>query len=247
MVRLQCYYNKVNLTNGFEFRKMSQQSTAGDTLYFVDFDNTISQRDVWDSIVRVSAPDAWKEVIAAYVEGRISSRECNLRLAGCVRIPEPEARELVYSIGIDPTFHDFVRFARERNAPITILSDGYDYYIDLLLKREGLDSLTVFCNRMIWSGAGIEVEFPLIQPECERDMAHCKCQHLQNITGKRRVYIGDGVSDTCAARKCEAIYAKRNLLDYCREEGLEHKPFESFLDVIEFEKEALVAEGVAVG
>ena len=113
---------------------MPQKSTDVETAYFVDFDHTISKRDVWDSIVRVSAPDEWQEVISAYVGGKISSRECNLRLAKSVRIPEEEARELVYSIGIDPTFHDFVRWTQEQNTPIVILSDGYDYYIDLLFK-----------------------------------------------------------------------------------------------------------------
>ena len=206
------------------------------TVYFVDFDHTISKKDVWDAIVKMFSYTAWKELILQYLRGEISSRVCNRRLAEIVQPREPEARELVYQIGIDPTFHDFVRWVEEKQSELIIVSDGFDYYIDLLLEKEGLDHLPYYSNRLIWTETGIKVEFPLYRPECERDMAHCKCQHVLRYAGERRVYIGDGISDTCAALKCERIYAKHNLLKYCREHGISCTSFESFQDVIQGEE-----------
>ena len=129
-----------------------------------------------------------------------------------------------------------------------ILSDGYDFYIDQLLKQEGLDSIPVYCNRMVWIDGGIEVEFPLFKEDCERDMAHCKCQHVLAADGYRRVYIGDGVSDSCAAGKCDFVYAKCNLLDFCRESQIAHEPFTNFRDVIDFEEKQMnsIQENTAV-
>jgi len=206
------------------------------TIYFVDFDHTISRRDVWDTLVKTFSYEKWKGIIKEYLRGEISSRICNLRLAEIVPPREAEARELIYQIGIDPTFHEFVRWTQERQAELIIVSDGFDYYIDLLLQKEGLDFLTCYSNRLVWTSTGIEVEFPLYRDDCERDMAHCKCQHVLRYAGEQRIYIGDGISDTCAARKCERIYAKHNLLSYCREHGIACEEFGDFLDVLRAEE-----------
>ena len=227
-----------------EFGKLNRDNPAGglppsprNTVYFVDFDHTISRRDVWDAIVKTCAPDVWLRVIQRYIRGEISSRECNLELAQSLRVPERQARELAESIGIDPTFHAFADWVRAQESRMLILSDGYDYYIDLLLRNEGLESIPRYCNRMVWTGDKIQVEFPLYRKECERDMAHCKCQHVLPVQGLRRVYIGDGVSDTCAASKCDFVYAKRDLLEFCLKNRMAHCPFEDFQRIIERETE----------
>lgn len=215
---------------------MTERSTTWKTHYFIDFDNTISQKDIWDTLMKTCDPARWQSVVGDYVQGKISSRICNLALAKSITLSESEARSVAEKIGIDPTFHEFVQWARKTDSPIAILSDGYDFYIDQLLKKEGLDWIPVYCNRMVWIDGGIEVEFPLFKDDCERDMAHCKCQHVLAADGYRRVYIGDGVSDSCAAEKCDFVYAKCNLLDHCRQGQIAHKPFENFRDVIEHEE-----------
>ncbi len=206
------------------------------TTYFVDFDHTISKKDVWDSIVRMFAPEDWKTILSQYLEGKLSSRLTNQKLAKLIHPKEKEARALVLSIGIDPTFHDFNEWVRESNSKMIVVSDGYDYYIDLLFEEEDLEHLTYFSNRMRWTDEGIDVEFPYYTEDCEIDMANCKCQHLFKCETNRRVYIGDGVSDVCAAKKCDEIYAKRNLLEYCQEHGIECTPFNNFQDIIQEEK-----------
>ena len=208
-----------------------------DSIYFVDFDFTISRDDVWDAIVKESALKEWEEEVRRFLDGEISSRTFNQRLAAAVRTRESVAREVVLAIGIDPTFHDFVRWIEKNGSPMLIVSDGYDYYIRLLLEQEGLGHLTYYCNQLVWTETGIQVQFPLLNEACEQDMAHCKCQHILPHAGRRRVYIGDGVSDYCAARRCEVIYAKRNLLDYCRAESVECIPFTNFHDVMAEEEQ----------
>jgi len=120
-----------------------------------------------------------------------------------------------------------------------ILSDGYNYYIDLLLQAENLGHLTYFSNQLQWTDTGVTVSFPHSREDCTQGMAHCKCQHLDHLTGFRRVYIGDGISDTCAAAKCEQVYAKYDLMKYCQENGIACIPFSNFQDIIENETEIL--------
>lgn len=209
------------------------------TAYFVDFDFTISNGDVWDAIVKRFAPDDWDRVVNEYIRGDISSRTYNIKVSKLIQPKEKEIRNMVLSMGIDPTFADFIHWLESHQYPITIVSDGYDYYIELLLKQAGLNHLPRFCNKMVWTEHGIEVEFPLYKSDCEIDMAHCKCQHFVKYPGMRHVYIGDGVSDICAASKSHYIYAKRELLAYCRKENITHSPFENYHQIIENEESLL--------
>jgi 2,3-diketo-5-methylthio-1-phosphopentane phosphatase len=211
------------------------------TAYFVDFDFTISNGDVWDSIVKHCAPNAWEDIVQQYVRGEITSLQYNERISRHIGPCEPEIREMVLSMGLDPTFKDFVTWLETHQFPITIVSDGYDYYIEMLLKQENLEHLPYFCNRMIWTESGIEVKFPLHKENCDIGMAHCKCQHFEKFPTMRHVYIGDGVSDICAASKCDYIYAKRDLLRHCIREDLPHTPFENFHHIIDTEMNTLTA------
>lgn len=213
-----------------------------DTAYFIDFDFTISRGDVWDAIVKHCAPDLWQEVVTQYIKGDITSRMYNSRIAEIIKPNKDEIKDLVLAIGIDPSFPDFVEWAYKRESAITVVSDGYDYYIDLLLRDAKLDFLPVFCNRMFWKEDGIDVEFPFYKKNCQIDMAHCKCQHFEKFPLARHVYIGDGVSDICAATKCATIYAKRNLLEHCQKNNIPHTPFENYHQIIQSEEALLVSK-----
>lgn len=205
------------------------------TIYFVDFDHTIARRDVWDTVVRHFAEDAWQEWVGRYVRGEVSSRECNQALAQRIPPRPTEAAALIREVGLDPTFADFYAWLEARGLPMQIVSDGYDYYIDLLLREAGLPPIPRYSNALQWTEEGIQVRFPYSHADCERDMAHCKCQRVYEAQGMRRVYIGDGISDYCAARRCERIYAKRNLLQYCQDQGIPHVPFDNFHEIIQCE------------
>jgi 2-hydroxy-3-keto-5-methylthiopentenyl-1-phosphate phosphatase len=45
------------------------------------------------------------------------------------------------------------------------------------------------------------------------------------------IFIGDGLSDRFALERADLIFAKRQLLAFCREKGVSCHPFETFRDV----------------
>ena len=49
--------------------------------------------------------------------------------------------------------------------------------------------------------------------------------------GYRTVLVGDGMSDRCGARAADRVLARGALLDWCRGEGIDARPFQSFDDV----------------
>ena len=49
---------------------------------------------------------------------------------------------------------------------------------------------------------------------------------------EEKVYVGDGRSDIRAVEAVNRVYAKGNLLEYCRENGIDAVPFRDFTDVL---------------
>ncbi|MFH1738497.1 MAG: MtnX-like HAD-IB family phosphatase [bacterium] len=203
------------------------------TVYFVDFDNTVSLIDVWDNIVARFAEGNWEEVIRDYEARRISSQEFNERLLRALHA-EPEAvRSFILGVDLDPAFGRFVKLARDHERELILVSDGYDFYIEPLMEKAGMKEIPYFCNHLEWVNGSARWSFPYLLPDCEQKMANCKCQHLRlNEPELRRVYIGDGVSDICAAEKADIVYAKSDLRRYFQTKKLPFTPFETFEDII---------------
>ncbi len=69
----------------------------------------------------------------------------------------------------------------------------------------------------------------------------CKCniiKNRKNVT-KAVYYVGDGVSDFCASKKADKIFAKGRLLEYCKKNKIAENGligFSSFKEIPEFLK-----------
>ena len=50
------------------------------------------------------------------------------------------------------------------------------------------------------------------------------------------MFAGDGVSDTCPARKADFVFAKDGLLSYCQQQGLPHLELTDFHVVVDYLK-----------
>ena len=204
---------------------------------FVDFDGTITKEDIGDAIFsRFGRTDIVQHVISDLLNDRISARDCWLKLCESVDyVDKKELDDLILKIEVDDTFHSFVDYCNEHKNNLFILSDGFDYYINLILKREGLNHLTVFSNRLrINEKNRLIPSFPFYDSGCTSS-ANCKRNHIINNSGddEYTVFIGDGNSDKYTIQFCDFIFAKDDLLKFCEKERITYFPFNNFNDVIE--------------
>jgi 2-hydroxy-3-keto-5-methylthiopentenyl-1-phosphate phosphatase len=51
--------------------------------------------------------------------------------------------------------------------------------------------------------------------------------------GRIVIYVGDGLSDKCAASEADVVFAKRDLAAYCDENGVPYTKFEHLDEVAE--------------
>jgi 2-hydroxy-3-keto-5-methylthiopentenyl-1-phosphate phosphatase len=220
---------------------------------FSDFDGTITCLDVTDEILERFADPAWREVEARWQRGDIGSRECFERQAALVRATAEQLNALVDAIPLDPDFPEFYRFLKGRRIPFYIVSDSFDYVIRRVMKRVGADG-ELRNGRHLFS-TGLELEdgrmravFPNSNHDCSHGCATCKPAIIRKIRKKQQpvIYIGDGLSDRFAVEVSDVVFAKNELLAYCRERGVACRPFESFGDVQEDLAELLEDESPAL-
>ncbi len=202
---------------------------------FVDFDGTITRKDIGDAVfTRFGHSGTVKKIIEDLLSDRISAKDCWLKLCESVDyINKEELDEFILQIEIDSTFHNFVEYCDKNNFQLFILSDGFDYYIDLILKREKLDHLKVYSNKLrLNKDNKLTPVFPYYDAGCPTS-ANCKRNHIINNSSDDEftVFIGDGNSDKYTVHFCDFIFAKDDLLKYCERERVTYFPFNDFKEV----------------
>ncbi len=203
---------------------------------FTDFDGTITISDIGDELFRHFANlEICENAFEEYRNGNISAKECWTR--GWKSIPhitEKAIQEFVLQQKIDTSFHTFVHYCKEKNIPLTIVSDGFDKYINPILEREQLSHLQRYTNQLEITPEGKAIpHFPFTDSDCTY-CANCKRNHILTQTSDDQVivYIGDGHSDKCPTKYADIIFAKDSLVQYCEKHNITFHHFTTFADVL---------------
>jgi 2,3-diketo-5-methylthio-1-phosphopentane phosphatase len=204
---------------------------------FTDFDGTITRNDIGDIMFKTFGEQDESARAVHETGGRTFEAQENWRRScETVSALSPEMfRSFLDRQEIDERFHRFEQFCSEKLIPIHILSDGFDLYIEHILRREKLGHLPFYSNRLsIGSDGMITPVFPHTDAECFL-CANCKRNHLLTKSSDENVivYVGNGHSDHCPARYADVVFAKGTLLKFCERENVTYHRYETFDDVLE--------------
>ena len=184
------------------------------------------------SIVKEFTGGRWWEIEEDYLEGRMGSREALVKQFAHVHTPEDEILDFVDATArLDPHFQTFQDFCKEKGIPLAVVSEGLDFYIGHLFHKFVIE-VKVYTNHAVFAGKGISVEFPNSSEDCD-SCGTCKRDKVRELAVHRKVvYIGNGMSDLCAAREADIIFAKDSLSKLLAEEEVEHIVYGDFGDII---------------
>lgn len=222
-------------------------STGVSALLVCDFDGTITQRDTLHVIVeRYGTPGVWDAI-----EPRLRAGEMTLeqameeQFAGVKATPLEIQRLVAERTTLRAGFADLVEWAGRRGIRLVVLSSGFRSVIDDVLARAGLTGLVVESHdaafspqgsRILWADRG-GVSCELCGRRCKR---HDLSRHRRD--GEPVIYVGDGVSDRCAAPAADLVFAREGLAEYLAELEVPFVPYEDFHDVrSELERSAIAA------
>lgn len=193
-----------------------------DCQIWIDFDGTISRKDVLDELIfRYSVDDSWKQLEKDWRDNKIGSRKCLEGEFDLLRVSTAEINALLDSIEIDEGLSEIMELASEFSVPMTILSDGVDIFIKRILSANGIFNLPVISNSAVLKNNRVSLICPNSNIECGAGSAHCKCSSMKKLgdSRKKNIYIGDGRSDLCPSRKADIVFAKKVLAENLRAEG----------------------------
>jgi 2-hydroxy-3-keto-5-methylthiopentenyl-1-phosphate phosphatase len=121
-----------------------------------------------------------------------------------------------------------------------IISDSFTHIIRYILEHNGISGIIVHANSLRMCGDCLQPSFPHTGTECKR-CGHCKTETLARaeFAGKRAVYIGDGLSDLCPARRADLVFAKHgcSLEHHLQQTGAHCELFNNLGDIYQFFKE----------
>ena len=205
---------------------------AKKTVLFIDFDNTISQGDVLDSVIeKFSRTNQWEHWQTEWREGRISTLECLREQMEGLDVDEPTLLDFVGTVKIDPDFVRLQDWAAATGTELIIVSDNFAPILNEILRRHDITAPPVYANALAFADGRIIPSFPYRSAQCPR-CAHCKSVHFARYVGYRTIYVGDGLSDTCPAVRADLIFAKDSLAEYLRKQGRAFTPFRNLGDVV---------------
>ena len=203
--------------------------------FLCDFDGTVSPSDIGAAFARRFSPDGaagTPEFLGRWMRGEMGHRELTVAQCALLSVTREEALAFARPFALDPHFAPFVREAESRGDVVSVVSEGFDFYVRDLLERSGLGTLPWSANGLHFEGGGVTPEFPDAPDGCGR-CGNCKGAHVRawRARGYRTVLIGDGLSDRCGAAAADRVLARRDLLVWCREQGIAATPFGTFADV----------------
>ena len=209
--------------------------------FFSDFDGTITKEDTLNKFLRTYAGDRWLESEKEWLQGKIGSKECiEKQMQLFENIDYKLLDNFVDSIEIDETFVGFLSYIKSQDIDFYIVSDGFDYFIERILKNYNISGVKIFSNQLKIKDGKFQTFFPNYNESCTPRSGVCKCNVIKSnrIVTKRVLYAGDGISDFCASKNADFLFAKGRLLEYCKNTKIgnmiEFKSFKEIEDYIRF-------------
>ena len=208
--------------------------------FFCDFDGTITKEDTLNKFLRIYAGDRWLESEKEWMEGKIGSKECiEKQMQLFDNVDYKLLENFVDSIEIDETFVDFLNYIKSQNIDFYIVSDGFDYFIERILKNYNISGIKIFSNKLKIENGKFQTFFPNYNEFCTPCSGVCKCNVIKSnrIVTKRVLYAGDGISDFCASKNADFLFAKGRLLEYCKNTKIDNMiEFKSFKEIEDYIK-----------
>lgn len=201
-----------------------------------DFDGTITCRDTLHLIVEeFGTRGLWAQIEPRLRAGEVTIEQAMQEEFATVRATPEQVSELVLrDAGLRDGFPELVDWAERRGHRLIVFSSGFRSVIDVLLAHWGLDHLTVVSHEARFSPEGTVLVWSDRGEACVECGRRCKRHDLRRHREEERlVYVGDGMSDRCAAGLADLVFARAHLARDLAAAGVPFVPFEDFVEVRE--------------
>ena len=187
----------------------------------LDWDGTVTERDTLVAVVLRFGDKAVFDRLDGEIGRTMTQHEViALEVETLDATLDEMTRYLLDTVSVRAGFRELA----ERHRP-TIVSAGFRELIEPLLAREGIE-LDVHANRLEPTATGWRAVFSDTRP-CPVCGEACK-RAAMLAGGSPVTFVGDGVSDCCAALGADRIFARDWLAGWLDERGVPYEPWHDF-------------------
>ncbi len=198
-----------------------------------DFDGTACAVDVANALCEGFAADGWQALDDAVRRGDLTLRAAIDGQAAMLQASREEMlRFALERFAVDPTFVRLVSWAEAQDVKVTVVSDGFGFYIEAMLAAAGLSRVPVLANRLVEEHGALRLEHPFEHPLCVA-CGTCKMRavHRARATEGAVAFVGEGESDRFGALFADAVFAKDRLATLCDGNSVPYFPWADFDDI----------------
>jgi len=199
----------------------------------VDFDGTASKTDVTASLLATFGDPSWRSYDEAFARGEIGLRESIQAQDRMLDADRETLTAFALDHGeLDPTFAPFMAWCEDVGLYVAIVSDGFAFYIEPMLRAAGLGHVTVITNEQAWRDDRPDgLRFVNAHPLCI-GCGTCKMQAVLRYQERGPVaFVGEGQTDRYGALYADVTFAKLDLVAYCEADGVPFVSWNDFDDV----------------
>lgn len=198
-----------------------------------DFDGTIVPLDITDALLEAFAAPEWRSLEQQWVDGHITAHQCMEQQVRLLQVDIDTLNRFLDDVPLTPGMTEFVRWCRDQDLYLHVVSDGLDYAIQRILKNHGLGDIPVTANKLCFDSGHYHLEFPYGRQDCPSGVCKCACAAEMAGNDGAVLLIGDGLSDCCVATKADFVLAKAGqaLHRQCQDRNFPHRTYENFYDV----------------
>jgi 2,3-diketo-5-methylthio-1-phosphopentane phosphatase len=202
----------------------------------LDFDGTVTRKDIGDEVCERFATPEWKQIDDLWVRNEITLAEAQRRMWGLTRATREQAIAFVREVGeLRAGLDGLFAAVQQVGGAVWLASGGFDFYIEALLGERLARFERAWFNKAEFASGGIDVSFPHVDFTCAR-VPVCKGRicDLARESAERVIFVGDGASDRCAVGHADLLFAVRDglLARHCDAESVAYRPFDTFDDIV---------------
>ena len=177
----------------------------------LDFDGTMTLRDVGDVVCDHFASPAWRQVDERWTRREISLPEAQRQMWALARGTEAAMTAYATQVAVPrPGLRELCEAARSGGMRVVVASGGFDFCMTQVLSGTPAPD-AIICNRAVWEGDRMTPVFNDEGLGCD-SCAVCKgrvCDRERARGARHVVFVGDGPSDRCAIGRADVLCAVR--------------------------------------
>ncbi len=204
-------------------------------VFVSDFDGTLTKKDFYKILSDEYYKEEIKDMYNNWQNGEIRDVDYLGYIFKNVKRNEDEILEDIMKISLDPFTKQFIERINALGGEFVIVSAGTSYYIEKVLKMQGIGDVKIYSNRATFKNNGLHFALDEKDEFYSDIFGIDKEKVVKKLRSKysKVFYAGDSRPDVKAALEADLVFAKGKLVNLLKEKGKAFIEFNNFSEIIE--------------